>query len=308
MYAPILATAAARWRTAFSLVGTEPCPEGPRAITATSTGTFSLACTATYCTLPFFRTTLPPSLMAKPAANLSQYFAMSILMLASPPCSSSAVARKITSRFRWMFERFKAMNAARLAVNIPLSSMEPRPYRKPSLITAPKGSTDHLDLSTPTTSMCATNSTARDGSGMAALRRRATNALRPGERSKNSDGIPSLVRMPAMYLAAACSLPGGFVVSMRMRPASQPSASFASAVVSPTGDCVDWTVGIAVDGACAARGEAAARDNSDSATAEIIISNLKFPFTKTSSGIRVRCGQGRPAQQRFALNALHTNM
>ena len=63
-YVPILAIAAERCTTALSFSGREAWPEVPRAITATLTATFSLACTATYCTLPFFTTTLPPSLMA----------------------------------------------------------------------------------------------------------------------------------------------------------------------------------------------------------------------------------------------------
>src|SRR5271157_3428984 len=118
---------------------------------------------------------------------------------------------------------------------------------------------------------------------MAALRSRATNALRPGARSKNSELIPSLVRMAAMYFAAACSLPGGLVVSMRIRSASQPSASLARAVVSPAGERVDSTVGMAVDGTWAANGRVAARGKSVSAMPDTIVCNLWFQFTKTSS-------------------------
>ena len=48
--------------------------------------------------------------------------------------------------------------------------------------------------------------------------------------------------MWAMYFAAASSsLPGGLVVLVRSRSISQPWASFASAVVSPTGDGL-WMV------------------------------------------------------------------
>src|SRR5580658_6327597 len=149
---------------------------------------------------------------------------------------------------------------------------------------AAKGSTVHLDLSTPTTSMCATRRRARDGSGMAALRRRATSALRPGARSRNSEVIPSFVRMAATYFAAACSLPGGFVVSMRMRSASQPSASLARAVVSPAGERVFSTVGMAVEGTCAVEGGATMGDNHASrTTAGTKMCILRFQFTKTSS-------------------------
>src|SRR5579863_5890022 len=148
---------------------------------------------------------------------------------------------------------------------------------------AAKGSTVHLDLSTPTTSMWATSKRARDGSGIAALRRRATTALRPGARSKNSGVRPSLVRIVAMYLAVACSLPGGLVVSMRMRSASQPSASLAKAVVSPAGERVDSTVGIAVDGAWAVSGGAAASEHNARGRAGTRLCNLRFQFKKTSS-------------------------
>src|SRR5271169_1896480 len=92
-------------------------------------------------------------------------------------------------------------------------------------MTAPKGSTVHLDLSTPTTSRCAIKSSAREGSGTALEERRATRKPRPGVLSKISDEMPSLVRMAAIYFAATSSLPGGLVVSMRSRPCSQPSAS-----------------------------------------------------------------------------------
>ena len=106
-YVPIFAMAAAKCTTGLSFVGCDAWPEVPRAITATFADTFSLACTPMYWTLPFFMKTLPPSLMANPAANLSQYFAMSVRMLASPLPSSSAVARKITSRFRCALVRFR---------------------------------------------------------------------------------------------------------------------------------------------------------------------------------------------------------
>src|SRR5277367_903684 len=139
--------------------------------------------------------------------------------------------------------------------------------------------------------MWATRSRARDGSGMAALRIRATNALRPGARSRNSELIPSFVSTAAMYFAVACSLPGGLVVSMRMRSASQASSSLARAVVSPAGERVDSTVGTAVDGAWAAEGWAVTDDDARNARARARVCAwagtkmciLRFQFTKTSS-------------------------
>src|SRR3984893_311951 len=280
-YAPILATAADRCTTALSFVGREACAEVPCATTMTFMATFSLACTATYCTLPFLRKTSPPSFNAYPAANLSQYLEIRILMLASPPCSSSAVARKMTSRFKRALERFRAMNAARLATSILLSSMEPRPYKKPSFITAANGSTVHFDRSTPTTSMCATNNNAFDGSAIAELRRRATRALRPGARSSISDWMPSFSRTCARYFAVACSFPGGFVVLVRIRSISQPWASLATAVVSPMGDGLLNVAGADVPedwdgGTCATSGK---RALNSSAPTLITTCSLRFPLT-----------------------------
>ena len=76
----------------------------------------------------FSRHTLPPSLSANPAANLVPIFgdqnsdAGVAAGLLHPP-----VARKITSRFSRALARFSAMNAARFAASIPLSSIAPRP-------------------------------------------------------------------------------------------------------------------------------------------------------------------------------------
>ena len=242
--------------------------------------TFSLACTPTYCTFPFFRKTFPPSLIENPAANLSQYFAIRILMFASPPFSSSAVARKITSRVKRGFARFSAMNAAKFAASIPLSSIAPRPYRYPSLIAAANGSTVHFDLSTATTSMCATSSSAFEGSAIAVLRSRATTALRPGVMSRISGVIPSFSKTPAMYFAAVCSFPGGFVVLIRIRSASQPCASFATAAVSPTGDGLVGIPGPPAGATCAATGKLAASKN---AAAPANTRTLRFQFTNPSS-------------------------
>src|SRR5271157_5626960 len=100
----------------------------------------------------------------------------------------------------------------------------------------PKGSTDHLLRSTPTTSMCATSRSALEGSATALLRNRATSALRPDATSRISGVMPSLLNIPARYFAAACSFPGGFVVLILTSSTSQSCASRASADVSPTRD------------------------------------------------------------------------
>src|SRR5882724_10457805 len=132
-------------------------------------------------------------------------------------------------------------------------------------MTAPKGSTVRLDLSTPTTSICATNKSARDGSAMAEPRKRATSALLPGTASKVSEGTPSFCRRSAMYFAVACSLPGGLVVLMWIRSASQPWASLAIAVVSPIGEGLGSVLEDA-EGNCAAVGKLTAKSSAATAT------------------------------------------
>ena len=262
------------------MVGCEACPEVPRAITAMFAATFSLACTPVYCTFPLFTKTFPPSLIANPAANLSQCLAISIRMLASPPVSSSAVARKITSRFRWAIERFNSMNTARLAASIPLSSMAPRPYMYPSFITPANGSTLHRDLSTGTVSKCATSKSALEDSAIADLCNRATTALRPGVKSSSSALIPSFARTPATYIAAICSFPGGFVVLILMRSVSQPCASLAIAEVLPIGDGLPGIPGPPAGETCAAIGKLAAIAN---AAVPAMLWTIRFQFTNPSS-------------------------
>ena len=71
-------------------------------------------------------------------------------------------------------------------------------------------------------------------SGTALLRSRATSALLPGVISNISEVIPSFVRIEAIYFAAACSFPGGFVVLILISCISQSWASLANGPVSPT--------------------------------------------------------------------------
>src|SRR6266404_1489968 len=121
----------------------------------------------------------------------------------------------------------------------------------PSFATAPNGSTVHFARSTPTTSMCATSSSAFDGSGNAELVSRATSALRPGWSGSSSALIPSFCKIPAMYFAAASSFPGGFVVLILISSVSHPVASRARADVSPACPLVCATAGGAMPGTCA---------------------------------------------------------
>src|SRR5713101_3538725 len=116
----------------------------------------------------------------------------------------------------------------------------------PSLRTAPKGSTDHLDLSTPTTSRCPSSSSARAGSGSAEERSLATTALRPGVTSRVSDGMLSAARISLMYSAALASFPGGLVVLIVSSCLSHLTAS-SETFASTLGD------GCAALGACARR-------------------------------------------------------
>jgi hypothetical protein len=146
-------------------------------------------------------------------------------------------------------------------------------------MTALNGSTVHLLRSTPTTSMCATSNNAREGSAIAVLRTRAMTALRPGVNSKISGEIPSFSKIAATYFAAASSFPGGFVVLIRTKSASQPTASFAS-------DGASWGFGVfagmgkpgaTAEGTCAISGKDAAKIN---ATLHATTSNIRFQFKK----------------------------
>src|SRR5271163_2432134 len=145
----------------------------------------------------------------------------------------------------------------------------------PSLTTPPKGSTVQRVLSAGTTSRCATSSSAFEGSAIAALRRRATTALRPGMISRISGVKPSFCNTAATYFAAGASPPGGFEVFILIKSVSQPCASWAKAAV-PVG-CGGTAVsgrfggvfgGIPgpLTGDCAKSGEAARRDPVHSAT------------------------------------------
>src|SRR5271154_2863986 len=106
-------------------------------------------------------------------------------------------------------------------------------------MTPPKGSTVQRDLSAGTTSRCATNSNALEGSAMAALRRRATTALRPGAISRISGVKPSFCKTAATYFAAGSSPPGGFEVLILIRSVSHPCASCARAAVPPNCEVAD---------------------------------------------------------------------
>ena len=85
--------------------------------------------------------------------------------------------------------------------------------------------------------MCATSSSAFDGSATAELRSRATTACVPAPHA----ALPPeslLLSALAIYFAASASLPGGFVVLILIKSSSQICASLARAVVSPSGECV----------------------------------------------------------------------
>jgi hypothetical protein len=85
-----------------------------------------------------------------------------------------------------------------------------------------------------------------------------------------------------MYIAASCSFPGGFVVLILMRSASQLCASFAIADVSPIGDGFIGIPGGAAGETCAATGTLAAIAN---AAAPAILWTMRFQFTNPSSSL-----------------------
>ncbi len=151
--------------------------------------------------------------------------------------------------------------------------------------------------------MCATSSSAFEGSAIAVLFSRATSALRPGVKSRISALIPSFCKTAAMYIAASCSFPGGFVVLILMRSASQLCASFAIVEVSPIGGGFIGIPRGAAGETCAATGILAAIAN---AAAPTILWTMRFEFTNLSSWLRLP--QHSRLSKRFALNVLHTNM
>src|SRR5205807_1909124 len=154
------------------------------------------------------------------------------------------------------------------------------PYKYPSLTTAPNGSTVHRDFSTGTVSMCATSNSAFEGCATAELCNLATTALRPGVMSRTSALIPSLARIPAMYIAATCSFPGGFDVLILMRSASQPRASLAIEGVFPAEEILAGIPGPAAGATCAAAGKLAAIINT---VAPAMLWTIRFQFTNPSS-------------------------
>src|ERR1700686_3836004 len=100
--------------------------------------------------------------------------------------------------------------------------------------------------------------------------------------------MPSFSKMCARYFAMDCSFPGGFVVLVRTKSISQPCASLARAVVSPTGDgllivpagdwdadwVVDWPAGREEE-TCAASGKRALNNSAPL----INTCSLRFPLT-----------------------------
>src|SRR5580704_944958 len=190
---------------------------------------------------------------------------------------------------------------------------------------AAKGSTVHLARSTPTTSMCATRMSAREGSATAELRRRATTEVRPGATGSSSAAMPSFCRIAKRYFAAACSFPGGLVVLILIRSWSQTLASPVSEVRSPSGDWLPGRQFVGGGATCAATGCATtsctttdnAATNNHASTCSSGRGILRKPFTKPSSflvhsppresGERPAVAEGY-AQQRFAANLTHINM
>src|ERR1035441_3550866 len=83
---------------------------------------------------------------------------------------------------------------------------------KPSLRTAPNGSTDHLDRCAATTSVCPRMAMGR-AEPLPLMR--ATKLARAGSSASSFTGMPSRSNTPARYLAASVSVPGGLEVSMR---------------------------------------------------------------------------------------------
>src|ERR1700682_4417043 len=96
---------------------------------------------------------------------------------------------------------------------------------------------------------------------MAAPRRRATTALRPGPTGNSSAVTPSFCRTPKTYFAATCSLPGGLVVLILTRSCSQTLASPVSEVRSPRGEVATGAAGVGTDGNWAASGRVAPNQN-----------------------------------------------
>jgi len=131
-----------------------------------------------------------------------------------PPAPEDHVAIQAWSRAsaRW--------NAARFAASI-LVSIAPA-VQYPSFSTPRTDRTVHF-ASYPDHIHGRHQQQRLEGSAIAVLFSRATQRLRPALKSRISALIPSFSRIPAMYIAASCSFPGGFVVSIF----DESAASFA---------------------------------------------------------------------------------
>lgn len=106
-----------------------------------------------------------------------------------------------------------------------------------------------------------------------------------------------------MYIAAICSLPGGFEVLILIRSASQPRASFAIAGVFSTDEILAGIPGPAAGATCAGAEKLVAITNT---LATAMPGNIRFQFTNPSF---LEIAGGIPgASKRFAFIRLHTNM
>src|SRR4029077_8628524 len=135
--------------------------------------------------------------------------------------------------------------------------------------------------------MCATSSSAFDGSATAELRRRATTELRPGATWSSSAVMPSFASTFITYFAAACSFPGGFVVLILIRSWNHVRASAVIEVRSPTGDWLAGRLLVGGGATCAlsgrANGDIAAAAAKKHAAASSGICLQRFQITRQSS-------------------------
>ena len=159
----------------------------------------------------------PPSFRANSQSIAGHLLCASHVVLYCA-ASSSASARKITSRESGTRFSASIMTARANTAIPPLKSMAPRPKTLPSRTIPANGSTLHFSRSTPTTSACAAR---RIGLRLPSPFNRAKSAAFPASGVGTiSVWKPSAENFGPRKSAIRCSCPGGLLVSMRIRSAS----------------------------------------------------------------------------------------
>src|SRR5438552_6049741 len=184
---------------------------------------------------------VPPSLTRNSASRTSSGWCSTNHPAPTPcPTSSSAVARKTTSRFSGTPARFSTTSVISSAIPSPFMSWAPRPQMYPSWISPPKGSTDQYSGDASTTSMWLSRMMGR---ALPSPRRRAYRFALPGAGSNTCASMPSRASTAANQTAARRSGPGRLVMTISRYCDNNWAASFPRALHSsgPRGAVISAT-------------------------------------------------------------------